>query len=147
MKTLDRSIYRGLLLVGFVLPTVGIVFAVLQQWSAAAICAGFWMIGVVALIHAQTRLLNAGARYFRDSLLKQGASAVPDRDLHARIERISEDIAVLRARSRVEPEHDDARGDLVRLAHALRREVRLLQYSVAIADDTQSSNATHSPSA
>lgn len=132
MNSRDRSVYRGLLAVAVVLPILAIASALLGMWSLAAVSAGLWMLVAAGLVHAQTRILNAGARSLRDSVARRRGTVSEDSALLDRLEGISEDLAIVRARAGAEPTQDEVRADLVQLAHSLRREMRLLQYSVTV---------------
>lgn len=135
MNSQDRLAYRGLLAVTALLPLLGIAVAALGMWTFAAVCAGLWMIAGAGLLHAQTRLLNAGARSLRDSVARRGGAVTEDSALLSRLDSISEDLAMVRARASSEPTQDEVRADLVQLAHSLRREVRLLQYSMTVSGE------------
>lgn len=135
MNSRDRLAYRGLLVVAVVLSIIGMVSAILGMWILAAICAGLWMIAGTGMVHAQTRLLNAGARSLRDSVARRSGVASGDSALRGRLDSISEDLAMVRARASSEPTQDEVRADLVQLAHSLRREVRLLQYFVTVSGE------------
>src|SRR5699024_10846320 len=102
------------------------------MWSLAAVSAGLWMLVAAGLVHAQTRILNAGARSLRDSVARRRGTVSEDSALLDRLEGISEDLAIVRARAGAEPTQDEVRADLVQLAHSLRREMRLLQHSVPV---------------
>lgn len=147
MNSRDRLAYRGLLLVAGLLPVLGAVSAVLGAWIAAAVCGGSWMLVISGLVHAQTRVINAGARSLRDSMAGRHGAITPDGPLLDRLSRISDDLAVMRARAEMEPTQDEVRTDLVRLAQSLRREVRFLQYSVTVSPEATTPHSSTSATA
>lgn len=135
MNTRDRTAYRGLLVITAILPALGAVCAILETWSAAAVFGGLWMIAIPGVLHAQTRVINAGARSLRDTMSGRHGTVRDDEPLLDRLTRMSDDLAVMRARADLEPSQDDVQADLVRLAQSLRREVRFLQYSVSVSNE------------
>lgn len=146
MNSRDRVAYRGMLAVTVILPVAGMIFAIFDRWTLAAMCAGLWMITCAGLVHLQTRVLNSGARALRDSVAKRSSIATDNSALLGRLDSISEDLAMVRARAASEPTQDEVRADVVQLAHSLRREVRFLQYSLAVSDETTSVPASASES-
>lgn len=144
MNSRDHLAYRGMLAVTVILPVAGMIFAFFDRWTLATICAGLWMIICAGLVHVQTRVLNSGARALRDSVAKRGSTATDTSALLGRLDSISEDLAMVRARAASEPTQDEVRADVVQLAHSLRREVRFLQYSLAVSDETTSVPASAS---
>ena len=146
MNSRDRLAYRGMLAVTVILPVAGMIFAIFDRWTLAAMCAGLWMITCAGLVHLQTRVLNSGARALRDSVAKRSSIATDNSALLGRLDSISEDLAMVRARAASEPTQDEVRADVVQLAHSLRREVRFLQYSLAVSDETTSVPASASES-
>lgn len=145
MKPPDRSVYRGLLILTGLFPLAGIMLVAFGLWTIAAVCGCLWMLSTVGLIHTQTRVLNAGARSLRDSFAVRGGVVIDDPQLLRRLDSIGEDLAMVRAHASAEPTQDEVRADLVQLAHSLRREVRLLQYSVTVSDEAQTMPAKTEP--
>ncbi|MGR6090120.1 hypothetical protein [Brevibacterium sp. CSND-B09] len=109
-------------------------------WVATAIAIGLWLAVVPLLIHLQTRIVNAGTRAMRDSLARRNVAAVDDAALISRLDALTQDLAVLRATAAAEPTQNEVQADLIQLAHTLRREVRLLQYAISIADESSVSD-------
>ena len=110
MNSRDRLAYRGMLAVSVILPVAGMMFAIFDHWTLAAICAGLWMIVYAGLVHVQTRVLNSGARALRDSVAKRGGTATDNSALLSRLDSISEDLAMVRARAASEPTQDEVRA-------------------------------------
>ncbi|WP_156913827.1 hypothetical protein [Brevibacterium album] len=131
MNPRDRLAYRCLLAAAVAAAALAVVLGAFGAWGGVAGCAGAWMIVMAALLHMQTRVINAGIRSVRDAAPARGSAAPHAAQTLARLDGISEDLAVVRARTEAEPAPDDVRTDLVQLAQSLRREVRLLQYSVS----------------
>lgn len=145
MSSRDRLAYRGLVAAGISLPVLAFTFAAVGIWLLAALFGSVWMIAAVCLVHLQTRVLNSGARALRDSVARRGGNTDAGSDLATHLDTMAADLAVMRAHAQAEPTQDEVRDDLVRLAHSLRREMRLLQYAVTVQDDPSASPVTAEP--
>ncbi|GAA1534135.1 hypothetical protein [Brevibacterium picturae] len=145
MSSRDRLAYRGLVAAGIVLPVLAFICAAIEVWLLVALFGSAWMIAAVGLVHMQTRVLNSGARALRDSVARRGGNTDAGSDLATHLETMAADLAVIRAHAQAEPPQDEVRDDLVRLAHSLRREMRLLQYAVTVHDEPSASPATAEP--
>lgn len=145
MNSKDRLAYRGLIAAGIVLPVLAFICAAIGIWLLVALFGSAWMIAAVCLVHMQTRVLNSGARALRDSVARRGGDTDAGSDLAMHLDTMAADLAVMRAHAQAEPTQDEVRDDLVRLAHSLRREMRLLQYAVTVHDEPSASSATAEP--
>lgn len=145
MNSKDRLAYRGLVAAGIVLPVLAFICAAIGIWLLVALFGSAWMIAAVCLVHMQTRVLNSGARALRDSVARRGGDTDVGSDLAMHLDTMAADLAVMRAHAQAEPTQDEVRDDLVRLAHSLRREMRLLQYAVTVHDEPSASSATAEP--
>ncbi|MCF2585832.1 hypothetical protein [Brevibacterium sp. UCMA 11752] len=145
MNSKDRLAYRGLVAAGIVLPVLAFLCAAIGIWLLVALFGSTWMIAAVCLMHMQTRVLNSGARALRDSVARRGGDTDAGSDLAMHLDTMAADLALMRAHAQAEPTQDEVRDDLVRLAHSLRREMRLLQYAVTVHDEPSASAATAEP--
>lgn len=145
MNSKDRLAYRGLVAAGIVLPVLAFICAAIGIWLLVALFGSAWMIAAVCLVHMQTRVLNSGARALRDSVARRGGDTDAGSDLAMHLDTMAADLAVMRAHAQAEPTQDEMRDDLVRLAHSLRREMRLLQYAVTVHDEPSALSATAEP--